>query len=135
MRSRVVLAALAVTLVVGVGIGSWLAARAPVDIQLAGTQSDSQTGLSVSVTVVPTEGGAHVDATVRGLVEGEAYRLYAVGDRGDTEVAAAWVAAGPVQGVAGEITITTDRLTAVTLTRADDTVLLTVRLTPADHGP
>lgn len=134
-RSRVVLAALVVTLAVGVGLGSWLANRAPVDIRLAGTQSDSQTGVSVSVTVVPAPAGAHVDATVRGLVEGEAYRLYAVGDRGDSQVAAAWVAASPVEGVAGDITIPTNRLTAVTLTRSDDTVLLTVRLTPSEDGP
>jgi anti-sigma factor RsiW len=131
IRLRVVLAALVVTLVAGVGLGSWLTSQAPVDIRLAGTQWDNQTGVSASVTVVPASGGSHVDATVRGLVAGEAYRLYAVGNRGDSEVVAEWVSTGSVEGVAGEITITTDRLTAVTLTRRDETVLLTVRLSPS----
>jgi len=126
---RTVLAALVVTLAFGVGLGGWLATRDPVDIRLAGNQTNSQTGVSVWVTVVGTTNGARVDALIEGLTVGHSYRLYAVGDRGESEVAVAWTARDQAQGVGGEVGIPIERLTTVTLTQADGSVLITVRLT------
>ena len=128
LRTRAVLASVVVALGVGTGIGAWLATRGPVEIQLAGAQTDSQSGVSVSVTVVGSPSGAHVEAVIQGLTMDEAYRLYAVGDHGDSEVAAAWTGTGSVQGVAGDVTIQIERLTAVTLARSDGQVIVTVHL-------
>lgn len=126
--SRVVLAALTITLAIGVGLGGWLASRDPVQIQLAGTQTNTQIGISMAVTVVGTGDGSRVDALVEGLTVGQAYQLVAVGDRGESQVAAAWTARDRTQGVGGEIAIAIDRLTSVTLIQADGRVLVTVRL-------
>lgn len=126
---RMVLAAFAVTLAVGIGIGGWLASRDPVGIQLAGTETNVQSGVSVSVTVVGTAGGSRIDAQIEGLTIGRAYQLFAVGDRGESQVAASWTAQDHTQGVGGEVSIPVERLTTVTLTRADGSVLVTVRLT------
>lgn len=125
--ARVLIAAVALALATGVGIGAWLAARQPVDIRLAGARTDRQSGVSVSVTVVATPGGARVDAFVEGLTLGEPYGLYAIGDRGESQVAASWVAHDDAQGVGGSVTIPIDRITAVVLFHADE-ALVTVRL-------
>ncbi len=125
--SRSVLAAILVALAVGVGIGAWLGGRAPVDIRLAGAQTDTQSGVSVRVTVVSTPAGARVDAVVEGLTVGEPYRLYVTGDRGESQVAAAWTAEDTRHGVGGDVAIPIDRITTVTLFVAD-AALVTVRL-------
>jgi hypothetical protein len=126
--SRLVLAALTITLAIGVGLGGWLANRDPVRIQLAGTQTNTQIGISVAVTVVGTGNGSRVDAHVEGLTVGQAYQLVAVGDRGESQTAVAWTARDRTHGVGGEVAIAIDRLTAVTLIQADGRVLVTVRL-------
>lgn len=125
--SRSFLAAVLVALAVGVGIGAWLGARAPVDIRLAGAQTDSRSGVSVRVTVVGTPDGARVDAVADGLTVGDPYRLFVIGDRGESQVAAAWTAQDELHGVGGDVTIPIDRITAVTLFRSD-AALVTVRL-------
>ena len=128
VRTWVVLTSVVVALGIGTGIGAWLSTRSPVDIRLAGEQTDSQSGVSVSVMVVGSPSGAHVEAVIEGLTADEAYRLYTVGDRGETQLAAAWTGTGSVQGVAGDVTIPSARLTAVTLARSDGQVIVTVRL-------
>jgi hypothetical protein len=116
-----------VALAVGVGIGAWLGGREPVDIRLAGAQTDTHSGVSVRVTVVGAPRGARVDAVVEGLTVGQPYRLYVIGDRGESQVAAAWTAQDTRHGVGGDVTISIDRITAVTLFRVDE-ALVTVRL-------
>lgn len=125
--ARVLVAAVALALAAGVGIGAWLAAREPIDIRLAGAQTDRQSGVSVSVTVIGTPAGARVDAFVEGLTVSEPYGLYAIGDRGESQAAASWIAHDDAQGVGGVVSIPIDRITAVVLFHADET-LVTVRL-------
>jgi hypothetical protein len=126
---RLVLAAVALALVTGVGIGTWLGTRGPVDVHLAGSQTDTQTGVSLQVTVVTAAHGSRVEATFFGLTAGKEYRLYAVGNRGESELAVDWTASGGTEGVAGDVTLSADRVTSVTATRANGSVLVTVRLT------
>lgn len=123
--SRTLVAAVLIALAVGVGIGAWIGAREPVDIRLAGAQT--QSGVSVRVTVIGTPGGASVDAVVEGLTVGEPYRLFVIGDRGESQVAASWIAQDERHGVGGEVTLPVSRITAVTLAHAD-AALVTVRL-------
>ena len=125
------MSAVALTLAAGISIGAWLGAKEPVNVRLAGNDTDTQSGVSVSVTVVGEPGGARVEAVVEELAVGQSYRLFALGDRGESQLAVAWTAQHRVHSVGGNVTIPINRITAVTLFRANDTAndtLVTVRL-------
>ncbi|WP_327006904.1 zf-HC2 domain-containing protein [Dactylosporangium sp. NBC_01737] len=129
--TRVVVSAVALALAVGISIGAWLGAKEPVNVRLAGNDTDTQSGVSVSVTVVGEPDGARVEAVVEELTVNQSYRLYALGDRGESQLAVSWTAQNRVHSVGGNVTIPINRITAVTLFRANDTAndaLVTVRL-------
>jgi Putative zinc-finger len=127
-RSRLVLSAIAVALVVGVAIGVWLRSSDPVPITLAGSDTNTVTGVSMSVTVVGHGDQSHVDASVRGLRSGGQYQLYAVDSHGQTSVVARWVAGVPPYAYSGDLQVSTDDLAFFTVTQSDGAVVVTVRV-------
>lgn len=127
---RVLVAALVFTLAVGISVGTWLNNRGPADIQLAGSQTDTRSGVSITVTVTSLPGGSRVRAEIEGLTVGESYRLYAVDNQGKSQLAAAWTAQDQANAVGGDVTTPIGAITEVTLFHSSDPVV-TVRLTQA----
>ena len=127
-RYRLVAAAIALALVVGVGLGVWFNSGTPMEVTLAGSGTNSATGVGMSVKVVGNAAGSHIEAAVTGLEPGVVYQVYAVSAGGDTQVAIRWIGAVPDQTVTGDSPIRTADLAFVTLTRGDGGVLVTVRV-------
>ena len=133
-RSRLVVSAIAVALVMGVGIGVWLNDSGPQAITLAGSQTDSTTGVTMSVTVVGQAGESHVEATVTGLQAGLGYQLYAVDRHGDTSVVARWTADGGPYTFSGDIGGVPDDIAFFTVTLVGGSVVVTVRVARSGHN-
>ena len=130
-RSRFVLAAVAVALIVGVSIGLGLATRSPGAITLAGSDTNAVTGVTISVSVVGLDDGSHVTATVTGLHPGVEYKLYAVNSHGQTQTVARWSAGNKAFAYAGDLQIRAEDLAFFTITELDGQVVITVKVAKA----
>lgn len=125
---RLVLSATAAALVIGIGVGAWLISATPVAITLAGSETNTATGVSMSVSVVERDGASHVDASVTGLTKGRDYQLYAVDVRGLTVVVTRWVATEDRHTVAGEVHLATKDLAFFSVAEVAGGVVVTVRV-------
>jgi hypothetical protein len=132
-RARFVLSAIAVALVAGIGLGLWLRPGAPVAVTLAGSDTNTVTGVTMSVTVTGQSGGSHVDATIKGLHPGTEYQLYVVDVHGQTTIVAHWVAGDGPYSYSGDMPAPTDGIAFFTVTQTDGSVVVTVRV--ARSGP
>jgi predicted anti-sigma-YlaC factor YlaD len=130
---RLVLAALMVTLVAGIGIGVWLQASSsgpPAATTLAASATDTVSGASLSVVVVGQNAGSQVQATVKSLRVGVQYQLIGVSVRGQTEVVAQWVGSDGSQNVEGKVEVPPQDLAFFTVTQLDGAVVVSVRFAP-----
>jgi hypothetical protein len=133
-RARFVVSAVAVALVVGIGVGVWLRGGGPVAITLAGSDTNTVTGVTISVTVTGQAHGSRVDATVKGLRPGVEYQLYVVDVHGQTTIVAHWVAGEGPYTYSGDLAATTDDIAFFTVTQTDGSVVVTVRVAKSDQG-
>jgi anti-sigma factor RsiW len=136
-RGRLVLAALMVTLVAGIGIGVWLQSGSsgpPAATTLAASATDTVSGASLSVVVVGQGAGSQVQATVKSLRVGVQYQLIGVSVRGQTEVVAQWVGSDSSQNVEGKVEVPPQDLAFFTVTQLDGAVVVSVRFAPTATG-
>ena len=129
-RGRLVLAALMVTLVAGIGIGVWLqgpGGSLPPSTPLAASATDKVSGAGLSVVVTGRVGGSRVEATATALRAGVQYQLIAVTVHGETEVVAQWVGADGAQAVQGNLDVAPQDLAFFTVTQLDGAVVVSVR--------
>jgi hypothetical protein len=137
-RGRLLVAGIMITLVVGVGIGTWLQASGgatAVPTTLAAAATDRVTGASVSVVVTGRDSGAHVEATLRGLRSGVDYQLLALTVRGETEVVTRWMGSDGQTTVVAELAIVPRDLASFTVTQMDGAAVVSVRVTSDTPTP
>jgi hypothetical protein len=131
VRPRILAAAAAITLILGVGIGAWLqlspGGSAPgTTLTVAATSQSS--GAKASIVVTGRDNGAHVEATLSGLDPGERYELLSVAEDGETAVAARWTGSDEVMTVVADVRFPPDELAFFTVAKLDGSVVLTVRV-------
>jgi hypothetical protein len=133
-RTALWLAMTATALVLGVGIGLRLASDTPTVIELAGTETDTVTGVSMSVTVVGSDVSSHVSTTIKGLRPGVEYKLIAVESSGRTQVIAHWFAEDRPYAYAGDVSVRGDRFAFLSVTQMDGAVVITVKVAKSRQG-
>jgi hypothetical protein len=124
----VLLASIAIALVLGVGIGLRLASATPTAITLAGSETDTVTGASMSVTVQGGDVSSHVSAIINGLRPGVAYKLIAMDSSGQTQILIRWVAEDKPYTYTGDATVRGDKLSWLTVAQLDGAVVITVKV-------
>jgi anti-sigma factor RsiW len=137
-RGRLVVAAIMVTLAVGIGIGTWLQTSGSgpfVPVTFAAAATDGATGASVSIVVTGKGNGAHVEATVGGLRAGVQYQLFAVTVRGETEVATRWIGADGQSTVTADLDRPPQEWAFFTVAQMDGVVVVSVRVTGVTSTP
>jgi hypothetical protein len=133
-RSRFVLAAVALALIAGVSLGLELASNSPSAVTFAGSETNTVTGVTMSVTVVGVANGSHVTATVKGLHPGVEYNLYAVDSQGHTQTVAQWLAEDKPYAYAADVQVRADDLAFFTIAGTDGQVVVTVKVAKAAQG-
>ena len=124
----------ATALVLGVGVGLRLASSSPTVITLAGTETDTVTGATMSVGVVGADMAAHVNATVKGLRPGVEYELYAVDATGRTQVIARWLGEDKPYTYVGDLSVRVDKLAFFTIRQNGGGVVITVKVAKSSQG-
>ncbi|MEV0215385.1 zf-HC2 domain-containing protein [Micromonospora sp. ALFpr18c] len=105
----------------------------PIPVAVTASASDRSTGVSMSILVKPTTSGTSVEATVTGLSAATGYRMYATTTDGAAIPVVNWTSEGKAENVFGDVPVAVDRLSFVTIVRADGSVTVSAYLstTPA----
>jgi hypothetical protein len=124
----------ATALALGVGIGVRLASTGPTVVTLAGTETDTVTGATMSVTVTGADNEAHVNASMKGLPAGVEYELYAVDATGRTQVIDRWFGENSPYNYVGVLNVRADKLAFFTIRQMDGKVVVTVKVARSSQG-
>jgi len=92
---------------------------------------ERMTDVAASVAVTAQAGHATVQADLRGLQVGEAYRLVLQTRDGRSQVVADFVADTDALSVRAQVSVGADEMTSFAVTGTDDTVLVSVPVTTA----
>jgi hypothetical protein len=126
---KFVVYAAVISLLVGIVTGVVLRPGASDAITLAGTDSDTVSGVRMSITAVGQGGSSRVTADIAGLRPSLEYRLYAVAASGDTREVTRWVGGEGRHRFDGDVSMAADQLAFFTVVGPDSGVVVRVHVT------
>jgi anti-sigma factor RsiW len=127
------LAAAAMLVVAGLGVGMWLrpsAPSSPPSTDLVASAADPATGVSAVLAITPRPDKVAIQITVNGLQVGTPYQLLLITRSGQPVVISDWRAADPTQIIRGEVPMPVVDVGYFAISRPDGTVLLAVPFGP-----
>lgn len=126
---RVILAAAAVALVLGLGVGTWIRGPAPAQppaVDLVATATDRGTGVSATLVLTPLPNEIAMQATMDGLSPGIPHRLFLITREGQPVEVVKWTSGPDSQMLSVTIATRIDDVELFAIATPDGSVVLLV---------